>query len=686
MHPGILVARRRNAVTAAATAVALVFGVFFPTSQAAASLPVSTASSAVIASGPAYLAADLSQFRAGNIISNAVFYDSSTMSEGQIDAFLRARVAACQSGYTCLKDFRQTTTTRAADAYCGKYEGAAQESSARIIQKVAAACGINPQVLIVTLQKEQGLVTHTWPSDWRYTSAMGQGCPDTAACDSRYYGFFNQVYGAARQFKLYGQSSYFTWYAPGKTWNVLFHPNQSCGSSPVYIENQATANLYYYTPYQPNAAALRAGYGEGDGCSAYGNRNFFNYFNDWFGSTQSAPIRDSSLVKSSDADEIYLVAGTTRRHVLSQLDLSALSVRLGGVQVVRPSQITALTTAPPATRLVRDARDGSMYLIEADGSKHHFQSAATVRGYGFSMDNYLSLPPAVIDSYGTGAPVGDAFRAADSPDYYVWAEGARHWVMDGLAWSQDPASTSGYVAVLAPEAVTRLPVGLPRLGGGTLVAEKGRPEIYISGYGAEIVHIPSWAIAAELGVGNLRTFPAGSLDPFTRAAESLAPVVSCGGTSFLVAGGGLNQLTERLGTPLVLTDDLCRALPKTGRTVSTPVFIGTSSSPDIFAFDGSALRHIRDTDTLRRLAGNSPVVVTQWSADMTVSVPRAAPHLSEGTLVSFGDDRIFVSEKGIIRHVLSWATVIRLSPDPSPKIEPLPLAYYTQYEEGEPLP
>ena len=26
---------------------------------------------------------------------------------------------------------------------------------------------------------------------------MGYGCPDTAACDAQYYGFFNQVYSAA---------------------------------------------------------------------------------------------------------------------------------------------------------------------------------------------------------------------------------------------------------------------------------------------------------------------------------------------------------------------------------------------------------------------------------------------------------------------------------------------------------
>lgn len=228
-------------------------------------------------------AADLSQFRPGNIISDERFFDTATMTEAQIDVFLRQRVPTCQSGYVCLKDFRQTTTTRAADRYCAEYRGGTSEPAARIIYKVAQACGINPQVLIVTLEKEQGLVTHTWPSDWRYTIAMGQGCPDTAACDTRYYGFFNQVYGAARQFQIYTEGRYFTYYAPGKTWNIRYSPDASCGSSPVYIENQATANLYYYTPYQPNAASLRAGYGQGDRCSTYGNRNFYQRFVDWFG-------------------------------------------------------------------------------------------------------------------------------------------------------------------------------------------------------------------------------------------------------------------------------------------------------------------------------------------------------------------------------------------------------------------
>jgi len=287
-------ARLRRMLGVAVAASLLLSGVLIGNAGAASASAVtgagSTATSASTGTNPETgisKMADLSKFQPGYIISDAAFFNSSSMSEAQVQAFLEARVPNCQSGYTCLKDWYDTSRSVNADAMCGAYSGGYRERASRIIYRVAQACGINPQVILATLQKEQGLVTHTWPSDWRYTIAMGQGCPDTAACDTRYYGFFNQVYGAAWQFKRYanppGTSNYFNWYAPGRTWSILYNPNRDCGSSPVFVQNQATANLYYYTPYQPNAAALRAGYGTGDGCSSYGNRNFFNYFNDWFG-------------------------------------------------------------------------------------------------------------------------------------------------------------------------------------------------------------------------------------------------------------------------------------------------------------------------------------------------------------------------------------------------------------------
>ena len=96
----------------------------------------------------------LTGWNAGNIISDSVFFNSGTMSAGQIQSFLNGKVAACRSGYVCLKDFRQSTPSRAADRFCpSAYTGATNESAATIIAKVAQACGINPQVLLVMLQK-----------------------------------------------------------------------------------------------------------------------------------------------------------------------------------------------------------------------------------------------------------------------------------------------------------------------------------------------------------------------------------------------------------------------------------------------------------------------------------------------------------------------------------------------------
>ncbi|GAB2510877.1 LGFP repeat-containing protein [Paramicrobacterium agarici] len=233
--------------------------------------------------------AEAATFDAGHIIDDEVFYDSTTMTESQIRSFINSKVPTCSSGYTCLDEYRENTTGRSADSYCKSIAGGKNEDAARIIYKVSRACDINPQVILVTLQKEQGLLTHHWPSEWRYTIAMGFGCPDGADCNSKYFGFQNQLYLGARQFQIYRAWPNSFNYVAGKTNTIKWHPNSSCGTSSVYIENQATAGLYNYTPYRPNQAALNAGYGTGNSCSSYGNRNFFLYFNDWFGSTYAGP-------------------------------------------------------------------------------------------------------------------------------------------------------------------------------------------------------------------------------------------------------------------------------------------------------------------------------------------------------------------------------------------------------------
>src|SRR5207253_1333233 len=72
-------------------------------------------------------------------------------------------------------------------------------------------------------------------------------------------------------------------YSIGNNSFVGYNPNSGCGGTNITMSNQATAGLYNYTPYQPNQAALNNLYGTGDSCSAYGNRNFWRMYWDWFG-------------------------------------------------------------------------------------------------------------------------------------------------------------------------------------------------------------------------------------------------------------------------------------------------------------------------------------------------------------------------------------------------------------------
>lgn len=266
---------------------------------------------------PAQAAAPLpsSILEGGFIISDAEFYDSDSMTAAQVQTFLNGKVSTCKasSGPTCLKSFKTDLPAKAADKYCKAVAARKGATAAQVIAAVAAACGINPKVILVMLQKEQGLVTSSAPSDWAYRAAMGQACPDTAPCDEAAAGFVNQVYKGARQLQVYTKNPASFNYRAGQVNTIKWHPTSSCGSSKVFIQNQATANLYIYTPYRANVAALAAGTGTGDSCSTYGNRNFYNFYVSWFepgaSNSSGAPAQIAACTVPVSAD-IAAASGT----------------------------------------------------------------------------------------------------------------------------------------------------------------------------------------------------------------------------------------------------------------------------------------------------------------------------------------------------------------------------------------
>jgi hypothetical protein len=227
------------------------------------------------------LGAERASFDPGDIISDDSFFNPDAMTAGEIQSFLEDRTCKPTDGSPCLADYRVDAPRIPASAgRCTALPAQKDERASSIIARVAEACTISPRVLLVLLQKEQSLLTA--PSASGYQKATGYACPDTAECDERYFGFVNQVYRAAWQFREYTVHPGDWRYGVGRN-DIQFHPDVSCGSSSVTIVNQATANLYNYTPYQPNDETLAAPTGPAGDCSTYGNLNFSRLYTTWFG-------------------------------------------------------------------------------------------------------------------------------------------------------------------------------------------------------------------------------------------------------------------------------------------------------------------------------------------------------------------------------------------------------------------
>ncbi|KJL28411.1 hypothetical protein RS83_03482 [Microbacterium oxydans] len=628
-------------------------------------------------------------FRAGNIISDRVFYDSSTMTPQSIDSFFRSKVSSCRAGYVCLKDYRQNTPNRAGDKYCNGYQGAGNESAATIIYKVAQSCGINPQVFIVMLQKEQGLVTHTWPSDWRYSMALGQGCPDTAPCDPAYSGFFYQIYGAGRQMKIYTEGRYFTYYAPGKTWNILYNPNAACGRGPVYVENEATAALYYYTPYQPNAAALRAGYGEGDGCSAYGNRNFHNYFTEWFGSTQGPKMPTVGTIMAPGGDKIYMLMAGVKYHVASAEDLAPYSARFGGVSVIPAAYLNGLPEGPAISRYVHDPRTGTLYLLEPDGTKHRFVDQAQVARFGYAFPSYVNLDAGVADAFTTGGEVGNYFRSGSAPEVYVFEGGAKRYIATIEAWQAMTGGAPTYVASMTPGAASTIPNGRIAAAPRTLVMTAAENRVYLTLPQDRLAYIPSFGLASEFGATTFTTTPNGTLDAHQRVPGTLSPVIQCGQTRYLAAGGSLSRITgSDLGgiTPLVVNEAECGAFPIASSTVSAPFFVQPRGKGEVYTIAAGKLRYVRTPADLNALNGNRPLQVLTWAPETASWFGIGAEYVPEGAFVQFqGRPEVYRFTQGSLHHVRGGTTLTALGGGTTPPIRSLPGDRFASFVVGAPL-
>lgn len=472
-----------------------------------------------------------SQFNAGRIIDDFVFKNNYTMSSVDIQNFLNSKVPNCDRNgvqasthwngsagryytraewgalngqpapYVCLRDYVENPYTKANNLQ-GAPDPSGGRSAAQLIKDVSDSYGINPQVLLVLLQKEQSLITDDWPWTTQYRSATGYGCPDTAPCASQYYGFYNQISNAAWQFNQYAAKPASYGYRSGRSNYIAYNPNAGCGGSNVTITTQSTASLYIYTPYQPNAAALNNLYGTGDGCSAYGNRNFWRMFNDWFGSTYAddTNVAHPNGTLISDGTYVYLVEGNTKRHIVNatifdSLGFSWPQVRratTGDRNLPVGGQIAWLAPGIPV-----NIGDGKLYITEYFNGELKLQwiSLSTFNALGYTwgdVKNYTSggifnsIQPGLYEAnrHPTGTVV-----IKNNAAYYVDQTSLHHLTPTafsswGFNWARVKNATAGDAA---------LPVGAPQeLREGTMILSGGIYVISKDGSGTYKQPVGPW--------------------------------------------------------------------------------------------------------------------------------------------------------------------------------------------------
>ncbi|HWB38945.1 MAG TPA: hypothetical protein VG604_01770 [Candidatus Saccharimonadales bacterium] len=285
-----------------------------------------SAVSFAVVTGLAFVSfANAATFNKNRIIDDPVFDNTATMSIGQINTFLNGFSSSCISPNNGFQAIDPTGYSPS-----GGYTYGKDVSAGQVIYDASLAYGLNPQVLISTLEKEEGLVTGgSGCSSWRYVSAVGYGCPDsqgsytyknvnlyslnghtvtsisgTCVNSAAKAGFSQQLIHAAWLFKFGEQRSQgnVNWnvqhtnypqngdkwdnsddptscYGGPMTQGFLSRGPSQCGGAAnyngndtidgqtVHMDNGATAALYWYTPHFS------------------GNQHFFNIFTDWFGPT-----------------------------------------------------------------------------------------------------------------------------------------------------------------------------------------------------------------------------------------------------------------------------------------------------------------------------------------------------------------------------------------------------------------
>ncbi len=393
------------------------------------------------------LAEEVFVFNPHYLISDAEMSDPSGLSLDQIELFLSRGTLA---NYTSKNVFN------------------VEKTAAEIIWNSAQTFEINPQFLLVMLQKEQSLVEAPFPSKDQYDWAMGYSiCDDCSKSDPRlqkFKGFGNQVYYSAKRIRenylvdLERRGFTETGVGPGRESRI--------DGTTVIPVNNATASLYTYTPH------------------LHGNKNFVKIWNRWF----NREFVSGSVLQDTATGGIWLIQNGVRRPVTSR---AAFYSRFNPASVVpiNASMIERYDIGKPISfpnySLLRSPR-GTVYLI-VDDFRRGFTSQEAFRAIGYSPDEIVDVSFDELSSYKEGVPIttksvypqGALLQNNQTGGVFFVENGLKHAIRSREILNAN-FQFPQFVQVNPSDLESYETDGYLKFPDGTLIAANGSPDVFVT--------------------------------------------------------------------------------------------------------------------------------------------------------------------------------------------------------------
>lgn len=321
--------------------------------------------------------------------------------------------------------------------------------------------GINPQVILVTLEKESTAISRSSVQSQPVEMwVLGYGWNDTmAGCGYNYDTARARAinFGGVGQQIAYATSGLRSLYNNATDWQTPF---TTLDGVTVTAANQATRALYRYTPYTHT-----------------GNHNFWHYYTLWF---QSVPVFSPTAYGWDEDMKPSIVYGGERWPFVDVESFeSVIPGQAGFMPRLTASQL-ALPKRHTLGRIISKASSGQMFYL-LNGKRRHINNDRVLALYGWNRGDVVgNVTDTFIDAIPVGDPLLPIIRVENSTATYLQTRGENHRITNQAEFKDNWNFDWSEVIEVPPYTVNTVPttnnLGIIALSneGTAYLIDKGR--------------------------------------------------------------------------------------------------------------------------------------------------------------------------------------------------------------------